>query len=227
MKNGGECVVDLHIHFSMHGNKCPIGDHILVVPWNYNVSIAHENRWDTHLVAVVGHTRFQCRETRLQGQEDRRSCDTELDGDGPSKVTELNSPGDGLGADEVQDVALLEPSDTLETKAQGLLVDSTNESSLDVQGGALDHVLGGMAEDGLENLGAEEGDSENPESGGEQGDTTCGLLDGVVVHLCTVGSGGTLGSTGSDDQLLDEVRAEQTHHDGKEPEEGRGQTKKE
>ena len=155
--------------------------------------------------------------------------DTELDGDGPSEVTELDCFRDSLGVDvdEVQDVTLLEPSDTLGTKAQGLLVDGADEGSLDVQGDALDHVLGGTAEDGLENLGAEEGKSEDPESGGEQGNTTCDLLDGVVVHLGTVGSCGTLGSTGGDDQLLDEDRAEQTHQDGKEPKEGRGEAKKE
>ena len=140
---------------------------------------------------------------------------TELDGDGPGEVTELNSPGDGLGIDvnKVQDVALLESSNTLGTKTQGLLVNSADEGSLDVQGGALNHVLGGTAEDGLENFGAEQGESENPEGGGEQGNTTGDFLDSIIKHLHTLGGLRTLGSTGSDDQLLDENRTEQTHHD--------------
>jgi len=60
-------------------------------------------------------------------------------------------------------------------------------------------------------------------SEGEQGDAACDRLDGIAVHLGTFESGGTLGSTGSNGQLLDEVRIEQTHQDGKEPEEGKGQ----
>ena len=69
--------------------------------------------------------------------------DTELDGNGPSEVTELNSLGDGFGidVDEIQDVALLEHSNALGTKTQGLFVDSADEGSLDVESGALDHVL--------------------------------------------------------------------------------------
>lgn len=83
--------------------------------------------------------------------------DTELNGDGPGEVTELDGPGNSLGIDidEVQDVALLEPPNTLGTKTQGLLVDGADEGGLDAQGGVLDHVLRGTAEDGLENLGAE------------------------------------------------------------------------
>lgn len=155
--------------------------------------------------------------------------DTELDGDGPGEVTELNGPGDSLGidVDEVQDVTLLESSNTLGTKTQGLLVYSADESGLDVQGGALDHVLGGTAEDGLEKLDTEQRESENPEGRGEQGDTTGDIPDGIVEHLGTLGGLGTLRSTGSDDQLLDEDGSEQTHHDGKEPEDSRRQARKE
>ena len=155
--------------------------------------------------------------------------DTELDGDGPSEVTELNSLGDGLSIDvyKVQDVALLEPSNALGTKAQGLLVDGADESSLEVESGALDHVLGGSAEEGPENLGAEQREGEDPEGWGEQGDTTSDLLDSIVERLGTLGSLGTLRSTGGNDQLLDENRSEQTHEDGKEPKESRGQAIKE
>ena len=154
---------------------------------------------------------------------------TELNGDGPGEVTELDCLGDSLGidVDEVQDVALLKPSNTLGTEAQGLLVDSANEGGLHTQGSALDHVLGGASEDGLENLGAEQRESENPEGGSEQGDTTSDLLDGVVEHLRALRALGTLRSTGSDDQLLNEDGTEQTHEDGKEPEESRSPAKKE
>ena len=118
---------------------------------------------------------------------------------------------------------LLKPFNTLRTEAQGLLVDDTDESGLDVQGSALDHVLRGMTEDGLEDLGAEQGEGENPEGGGEQGSTTGNLLDGVVEHFGTLGSLGTFGSTGGNDQLLDEDGTERAHEDGYEPEESRGQ----
>ena len=60
--------------------------------------------------------------------------DTKLDWDGPGKVTELDGLGDRLciDVDKIQYVALLESSNTLGTKTQGLLVDSTDEGSLDV-----------------------------------------------------------------------------------------------
>ena len=153
--------------------------------------------------------------------------DTELDGDRPGEVTEFDGPGDRLGIDidKVQDVSLLKPSNTLGTKAQGLHVYSTDEGGLDIQGDALDHVFRSAAEDGLENLGAEQRESENPEGRGEQGDTTCYLFYGVVKRLRTLGSLGALRSTGGDDQLLDEDGAEQAHYDGKKPEECRGQAK--
>jgi len=129
----------------------------------------------------------------------------ELNGDGPGEVTKLDCPGDsfGIDIDEVQNVALLEPSNTLGTKTQGLLVNSTNEGGLDTQGSALDHVLGGTAEDGLENLGAEQRESENPEGGSEQGDTASDLLDGIVERFGALRGLGSRRSTGSDDQLLD------------------------
>ena len=155
--------------------------------------------------------------------------DTELNGDGPGEVTELDCLRNSLGVDvnEVQDVALLEPSDTLGTKTQGLLVDSANEGGLDTQGSALDHVLGGTTEDGLENLGTEQREGENPEGGSEQGDTTSDFLNGVVERLRALGGLGTFRSTGGDDQLLDEDWTEQTHEDGKEPKKSRSPAKEE
>ena len=149
--------------------------------------------------------------------------DAELNGDGPGEVTKLDCFGNSLGidVDEVQDVALLESSNTLGTKTQGLLVNGADEGGLDTQGSALDHVLGGTAEDGLENLGTEQRESENPEGGSEQGDTASDLLDCVVECFSSLRGLGTRRSTGSNDQLLDEDGTEQAHKNGKEPKKSR------
>jgi len=124
-----------------------------------------------------------------------------LNGNGPGEVSKLDCLRDSLGINvyEVQDVAFFEPSDTLGAKAQGFLVDGADEGSLKAQGSALDHVLGGTAKDGLENLDAEQKENENPEGGSEQGDTASELLDGVVEGLRALRGLGTLRSTGGDD----------------------------
>ena len=62
-----------HPHFSTHSNKCPIGDHVFILPRDDNVSIGGENGQDTHLVGMVGWVPFNAMKRRCgSGRSQKR-----------------------------------------------------------------------------------------------------------------------------------------------------------